>query len=1711
MCFFIVRFTQSVEDSSCCWIHGQRPEGEFSSSTESTVKDRIKDNSILNIPSQQGTNRDNVLYQRFSSGDYPGVQVKGSSESDVCITDKTGCDYGVSKGQTECERKTPPVETPDPNRSMLSSSMVTVLAPHWNSRLRRNKRFEGMNNPQGSLQDVTNTATNCSHEPFHRFGERSFTSGMQEPSKYPFVGTKGETDSWSTKSGPASLGSECKRKMIHTVSVDLNCQRINNRRMAAASMSSSPTALIPVASDDQKNNPETFKKTGLSSLSSKPTTSSILLSLRRFNSNSRISDAPSSLPDINQAPSERNAKLFPACPSQSIDCNLEAKSKPPFSPSYISCRTSEAVPRRSLPTSTHSERLKFETRYISASSENKDLENMPLSQHSQPTLAKSNLLHSKPTPQLRGLNGRDPNFRISNRDVSSESLSSAGLGSHKTTLTSTSWWKQVSQEGVSPLKLNETSSSKEKLNAPCAPPTNDNNNNNKDDRPSADSLYIKRFNSPISNRYNKNATSFFHKDSVNLVTKPQGGSQKLKQRISDDSHEPDSDQLSKLQNESKSNSNQPQSTPGVFPYSKIRRASEQTLSHPEDLTQDDASSFTPTPVQRNPESIDSPSESSSAYKANPSAFQNTSLTTSPVCADASIKPLHIQAIRPKTTNNLVLGGHKTDPTINIKPPSSTNNSHTPSHTRSSSQTSRFTPRGNASPLGFERSYDSLPKPHSRAAFSPIPTVRAFCKSDSGPVSNTAAVLSTTAKQPETAPSISPTTHSVTPVLMSHSSPIPMLSLLTPPPTPNITSPNFESCSPKESKETSAGQERDSEMHSSEGKRERRVTWEDSVDLQRSEPITVKILESPQVPTSSLSPSRSSPTIKAPSIFSILRSSSPSTNFPLSSPTSKTSSLQVSKREKHQSLSTDCADLGSRGSDQPRLSPRSPPVFHLKTKELPMPRQDRTVSLESDIVQPRLSSPLSLPPDFLSGYKLRYSSPPYSTLMSTRSTQGDSKPVTPRLKVFQQPLSYSPHLSKPADSVRTAPASKPPLLPVTSPQPPAVQYRTNHEDLNFGVSEIHQISNNNDQNNNQDVQDRNIFLVKNRVHISSSSLQGTKAPSSLPKCVTETLVYTVNTSKSSAPKPSQQAENTTLTVEPKHSQQSNKAQQKKPTREAGSISSGSSSTDSHSTDDRSSKVKDSALNKSRFFTVQNSSEQSPKKSRFALKRSESTPNPSLLQSDSERTNKTNNKVDQVLTRLRQTFSTRRSDDDLSFPWKWKRNSQTPFISGSSDISNVRDVPAETKAAEEPEQEKAKSLTAGQKETQITRKWTQEEKSVIPMATSGGTMATEEVLKRPHKLTLLKDQVQPIKSTEVMPENKVKSPTIQRPAAQVDFNKDTRTDYKLTNQLLICKGPSPERSSTSPTDCSPQFTKSTPSPRSPFSPFSSISPLSPFPSDVADDVFYSPKLQRRRDSPLPCDIGEGVSLRTPKRSQASTRPPSVSSIHNNNHSATLYADLKYGIEPGKSFSVSSVLSSRPSGPGRISTGSRFMSVGDLSNSTLTHRGTEDSESWSVSPDWTVGKDFLPSKESLISYFPSDPGKMKTRSLPRSLTRRLANWGSDVSTSPSVTMESTKPARMWSPNMNMTTFEWDIEGPPTPPPTPPLSPVSRPISKPPSSSSPTFPSSPGPPRVDSPSAMGHRPSRGYISSLSTFEESSDSSDTTTDDEYFLESSEGEKETEL
>ncbi|XP_028826731.1 uncharacterized protein DDB_G0284459 [Denticeps clupeoides] len=183
---------------------------------------------------------------------------------------------------------------------------------------------------------------------------------------------------------------------------------------------------------------------------------------------------------------------------------------------------------------------------------------------------------------------------------------------------------------------------------------------------------------------------------------------------------------------------------------------------------------------------------------------------------------------------------------------------------------------------------------------------------------------------------------------------------------------------------------------------------------------------------------------------------------------------------------------------------------------------------------------------------------------------------------------------------------------------------------------------------------------------------------------------------------------------------------------------------------------------------------------------------------------------------------------------------------------------------------------------------------------------------------------------------------------------------------------------------------------------------------------------------------------------------------------YTDVKYGLDRRRSCSVTNVFSSRPSGPGRISTASKTSSVSDLS----------------CPPD-------LINSDDVFYQMTSSPGG------PQSHKLRTTQHRSDPS--PQAEATSRSPS---SPES--TYFPWDKESDPTPPPSPPFSPTSRRMARIPSSSSTGSRTS-----QDSLSPRGLLPSKSYKASLSVFEESSSDS-STTDDEYYLGDGDG-KETEF
>ncbi|XP_056594336.1 uncharacterized protein zmp:0000000991 [Triplophysa dalaica] len=235
---------------------------------------------------------------------------------------------------------------------------------------------------------------------------------------------------------------------------------------------------------------------------------------------------------------------------------------------------------------------------------------------------------------------------------------------------------------------------------------------------------------------------------------------------------------------------------------------------------------------------------------------------------------------------------------------------------------------------------------------------------------------------------------------------------------------------------------------------------------------------------------------------------------------------------------------------------------------------------------------------------------------------------------------------------------------------------------------------------------------------------------------------------------------------------------------------------------------------------------------------------------------------------------------------------------------------------------------------------------------------------------------------------------------------------------------------------------------FSP-SSTSCLSDYDSEDIqnDNVFHSP-VSKKSNSLCESDIVPQLSYAKSNVPQNLTRSRLSSSC----------ADLKYGLNYGRSFSVSSVVSSRPSGPGRISTSS----VSDLSSlDDFMPKGFGSPNNISFSPTYGANP---------VTNIPSHFGNTDDH---------VQNLDEQEGSS----------------------CLWD-NADPTPPPSPTFSPSPRRISQALAVSSPvrTTPESP---------SRGLLPSRSYSTSLTVFEESG--SDTTTDDEYYLENGDDDMETEL
>lgn len=1829
------------------------------------------------------------------------------------------------------------VDASDPTAGMLSSTMVSVLAPHWSGCLRRNKRGvvngELGQDAQGNLQEVThgqNSEANLVHQ---QFLETQRQHGWERWSRDRFQPQERSTVGWSTLSGPPSinLNYPIKRPVVQSVSLDVDPGRLDNRGIDGDALNLadkfeppiSPLSLnlqvpsrasLAVRQEDQS-----------SPSSSKPTTSSLLLSLRRLNSNLSPTQSETNPPSVTCSTNERAAELSRAHPSPTSPNNNQRD------------RSNERRQTVLSPSSPNHRRDCF-----SVSPNSKDSEGSPFSNLPQTTM-KTYPNFSYPSKQtfLTSALSTPEKPKI---DKTADPVTDASLPSPRssqydrfaflksqtlprgTTLRTTSWWKHVTQEGSLPLSHNNTTTIANK---------NKNDSSTVSLTPSKNNLASQStndngsFSCQISkNRENNNAVESFHPDNHNISSK-KGTANTLKQSNAQDSPDPNSENYFNLNEREPP---KPQSLPSTLFRTKIRSVAGQTaMSHTKDLSMPDDVSDRPyrcNETEKPLTSLDTKSQNTpKASHSNPQTYHhvpqtgNDTLTSfnsfrpnynfCPLSFDGSearnpdsqshLKSPSSISISQNTIETSVLTSENTPPspafytprslsiltTTNVKssqttaadnhplqteikpnltltkqslsldtthmtsgqallrkavsssyslpqpktPPSSGRQPLSPLNSRSCVSPSPLTPHPRSPKvsntitttttqlLGFERTYISISKslhpktlstlsPTSallspKTNYSPISTSSILLTSSTTPCyTNTSLPTSTTLSSSFLTPPISPAlTRSTT--TMTTSSP------LTPQATHNLASPLSPTNSPPQGERTFTGSLDLSpkKQHSHvEGRKVTGVTWQDLVDQQGSEAAS-KSQESgtsqlsPQPPTSPLSPSRP----RTPSIFSFLRLSSPTrTVLPLSPPSPKTSSIQVCEGGKNQpsSLPSDPADQAACREGGKALASGQESIsrftFDHGGADSTIAETERKLSEEESAALRGSSALLSLCPDFGSEYKLRYSSPPYSTLKCTRSARAEATTAAPTSPLSPQPSSPPKSLtalplalhSAPAANV-TSPHSKPPRSPITSPQPLSIPFQNrtgSQESSKFVAMDTNHVNNNNCKQSNQDGRNSQTSHVDTKAGIRSQSLllQSEKALSS-PSArvsVVETLVYRIPKVDSTAalgsakPKPLlQQTPNTWVALETKFKRQSHPAQSSEVMVNSHCRSQqssyGSSSKENQcpslarADDDCSDRrMKEAGVCRSRFFLSESKSEMpplpSPKRGLFTLKKRDSVcsmasdsstpdkaiqPSPDTMKSETDRSQRSSKKIDQVLSKLRQKFSAKRLDDDLAFPWRCKPPSKTPSVSGSSDVSDVSNNTVDSNKTLEEEREHKRIEVDRDSCTRMEEReiWTENvytlnQSSAVRNRTGCGRFSnlekttTENDQSKDSVFELFQKDRSVFTKEQVTETESQSCLTCHSPTRHdIGFYGDKRVEHKPKNQSLPRDISSarqqlwdPNRSATFPT----HRRNSTASPRSPFSPFTFLSPFSP--ADAMDDsVFYSPELQRRKESTSPCKSGDWFSLVDSGRTQASTGPCSGDPCQEKDRLPPYScADLKYGLEAGRSFSVSSVMSSRPSGPGRISTGSWVLSVSDLSDPTVTFgkhsSGATGLDQWSVTSDRSSRNncksmdDYRATSDYRVSTIPSDPSKMRSRSLPRSFTRSLSTWGSEVTDvpSPTTTTTTTKPGRLWRPaNLDITHFTWDTEGPPTPPPSPPWSPASRRMSKSPSLSSPcspSSPSSPGPPQ-DNQSLRGHLPSRGYVSSLTAFDEtdSSDtSSDTTTDDEYYLEMEEGQdKETEL
>ncbi|XP_052356421.1 serine-rich adhesin for platelets-like isoform X2 [Oncorhynchus keta] len=1466
---------------------------------------------------------------------------------------------------------------------MLSSTLESALAPHWSVRIRRNKRGVACTNigvvskatsepgqePQGSGLEVGEGGTFLKlHDPLgtdsvvqqqqqqqfletknQRVGERGLTLGSQAHERASTLASSRSTvGGWFEGSTPShKLDHPTKAPVSNSVSLDVSWGRLNNRGVEGGiDFPDTPTSPFSPNLNVHRGVSQAGRQGDQQSLlSSKLTTSSHLLSLRRLNTIASSTHSETNAPSISSPTNHRDGEtsgphFSPTVnndrASQTIRAHLSltssndgdrerSKSLPySASPTYRTTERSRPLP---LPTSKNREADTHRTHLFSTSPNYQNTEGTPRTNLPQTSRVYPNkTFPSKQTLLFSGVERRPPLERSGATTVHLSSSPPSQYG-HLESLRSQPLPRETTRRSTSRRQYTSLEDSGSNLSSPLLSPTT----------------------TTTINHNNNNHTSSLSSTSSNNNTGPCSTND----------------------------------ITGVNPQSSINNSNNTGPCSTNDIT-----------------------------GVNPQSSINNSNNTGP-CSTNDITGVNPQSSINNSNNT---GPCSTNDITGVNPQSSTNNSNNTvqnPHTSPSqlqSPKTAYTPTTTPQPLILKTSYvPSNPTPYTQ----PL-----------SPASYTPISLSMTTTLDPSTPPFSP---------------------LSAPPLGERTFTGSLARSPKKHQYPV----------------EERVTshrvWHESLEPQRSEETSRRLSQShsrqsPADLTSTTAPTRPIRSVGCPAIFTSLRLGSPTWAMSLLSPqTPRTTKLQVWRGDSMHNLSImhDTTVKGGGRALSERVSNHNSRFTfdHTGTDSTALGPQRKT------------SAPLSLP-DFVSFYKPWFSSLPYCTLKSSRTTLGEFTHTTSP----QTPLSPS-----------TSPQT--PLSPSTSPQryPFYSHRRTGSWDSSRVVAlETDSVIVNSKQTSEDDVE----TLVYRISEIDSSTILDSirLAQPCFPLHTPDTQVVTDIKSN----------ELSRLTADLSQSSQHSQV--------IGSPSCQSyqSANDSGALDPEKVVCKMESFIKSAVVPLQ---PQSPSKV-------------------AEKGQKGRNKMDLVLSRLQPTFRVNHLDDE-----RRERTPQPSSVSRACDISDGTDCSESSDQAEEDRRDRwrendgfikpSTSFWAGSERTSDMTK------ENVRCEHSQGLKDNKESRNRdhPHDMDLPQFEAYNDKSF-TLPRNQPSSPEISPTRRQFEAYQEERISRarKQPPQRDFSPvrhqpwGPSHSASL-------PAYRSSSGSPRNTFSVFQFSHEDS-----KNDNVFHfnhedsknhnvfhfnhedsknhnvfhfnhedsknhnvllSPRLPHTKKTTFLCEPGEGGFGSRVGQRGSEGRVASFSSC----------ADLKYGLEAGRSFSVSSVLSSRPSGPGRISTSPRISSVSYLTDPSLSFG--EEVMTWDdlrVKGDWIIP--MWDTHTTTSHKTTGDSQAVKTTGD----SQAVNNWSviSDQ-TSKNERHATTPPSPLWSP-------------------------ASRRISRPTSSSYPAS-TSPTDRRVsqNSLSPRGRLPSRGYVSSLAAFEESdSDSafdmdSDTTTDDEYCLPGDSGEKETEL